>query len=407
MALNILEHVAIAYEPIWGNRRQLIGARLRVRAVHPESVNAPLLLKFISDELTAESPFLVVSFSEAGFLREALSVSPHDHIWLELPDWGEKTSSGLIEAVAKALRMGHRMVQEAPLDRARPLPVSKVGEHRYLLNLRPEQTVQALNAARSLAGGVPASSPIMREQLYRGIGHRDLAAHCLDHRSAWGLCGWPVDDVLRRYAQHGVPVDKRTLVRVQQALMREASMEVIEDLIHQDVVLTFRMLRLANSPVFGASREVTTVRQALMLLGQMRLRNWLLDLMPGASADQELLPVRLALVLRARLMQQLMEAGRQRDLNTEIYVTGLFSQLDRLMQEDLRTVLGRIPVSESMRDALLKEAGSYHTYLAVARYMEHFESLSQLPAFCLASSFPLDHVNRSLIRTLANWRNSL
>lgn len=407
MALNILEHVAIAYEPIWGNRRQLIGARLRVRAVHPESVNAPLLLKFISDELTAESPFLVVSFSEAGFLREALSVSPHDHIWLELPDWGEKISSGLIEAVAKALRMGHRMVQEAPLDRARPLPVSKVGEHRYLLNLRPEQTVQALHAARSLAGGVPASSPIMREQLYRGIGQRDLAAHCLDHRSAWGLCGWPVDDVLRRYAQHGVPVDKRTLVRVQQALMREASMEVIEDLIHQDVVLTFRMLRLANSPVFGASREVTTVRQALMLLGQMRLRNWLLDLMPGASADQELLPVRLALVLRARLMQQLMEAGRQRDLNTEIYVTGLFSQLDRLMQEDLPAVLGRIPVSESMRDALLKEAGSYHTYLAVARYTEHFESLSQLPAFCLASSFPLDHVNRSLIRTLANWRNSL
>lgn len=407
MALNILEHVAIAYQPIWGNRRQLIGARLRVRAVHPESVNAPLLLKFISDELTAESPFLVVSFSEAGFLREALSVSPHDHIWLELPDFGENIPSGLMEAVARSLRMGHRLVQEAPLARARPLPESKAGAHRYLLHLWPEQATQALAAARAQAEGAASNSPIMREQLYRGIGQRDLAAHCLDHRSAWGVCGWPMDDVLRRYAQHGVPVDKRTLVRIQQALMREASMEVIEDLIQQDAVLTFRMLRVVNSPVFGASREVTTVRQALMLLGQTRLRNWLLDLMPGASADLDLLPVRLALVLRARLMQQLMEAGRQRDLNTEIYVTGLFSQLDRLMQEDLRTVLGRIPVSESMRDALLKEAGPYFTYLEVARHMEHFESLSHLPAFCEAASFPLDHVNRSLIRTLANWRNSL
>jgi c-di-GMP-related signal transduction protein len=159
--------------------------------------------------------------------------------------------------------------------------------------------------------------------------------------------------------------------------------------------------------VFGASREVTTVRQALMLLGQRRLRDWMLELMPGASGDRELLPVRLGLVLRARLMEHLMEAGLQRDLRTEIYVTGLFSALDRLTNEPLNAALKRIPISEAMGDALLREAGPYHIYLDIARRMEHFEELQRLPALCEAAAFPLDHVNRSLIRTIAGWRNTL
>lgn len=407
MALNILEHVALAYQPIWGAKRQLIGVRLRVRALHPESVNAPALLKLLSDEWSIDSPFLLVSFAEVGPLKQALSVNPHDHVWLEIPDFGDNVPPGLADTVILGYRMGHRLVQEAPLSRAKVMPAIGIGTHRYLLHLWPEQANQALEATRQTAQGRPSASPVMREQLYRDIGLKELAAHCLDERSAWGICGWPSEDVLRQYHRYGVPVDKLTLVRVQQALMREASMDTVEDLIHRDAVLTFRVLRLVNSPVFGSTREVTTVRQALMLLGQVRLRDWLLELMPGASADRELLPVRQALVLRGQLMEQLMEAGLQRDLSTEIYVTGLFSDMDRLMQEPLPAALGRIPVSEAMREALLHEAGPYYTYLELARRMERFDELQRLPAFCEAASFPLDHVHRSLIRTLAGWRNTL
>ncbi|WP_180682460.1 HDOD domain-containing protein [Tepidicella baoligensis] len=407
MALNLLEHVAFAYQPIWGRTRQLIGVRLRVRVVNPESVSAAQLLHLLSEELSADSPFVLVSFAEAGFLREALSVNPHEHIWLELPDFGDDVPPGLLETVAYAHRMGHRLVQDAPLARAKPLPSIGQGVHRYLLHLWPEQASQALHAARHMREGAAAHSPVLAEQLYRGIGQRELAMHCLDDCGAWGLCGWPVDDVLIPYQRYGVPVDKLTLVRVQQALMRQSSMEVVEDLIHQDAVLTFRTLRLVNSPVFGTSREVTTVRQALMLLGQRRLRDWLLELMPGASGDRELLPVRLGLVLRARLMEHLMEAGLQRDLRTEIYVTGLFSMLGQLMNEPLSSALRRIPVSEAMGDALLREAGPYHTYLDIARRMERFDELQHLPGLCDAAAFPIDHVNRSLIRTIAGWRNTL
>lgn len=403
MSLNLLEHVAFAYQPIWGASRQLTGVRLRVRGLHPDSVDAGHLLELLGNAWSDQSPFLLVSFAEQGLLRQALVVSPVEGLWLEVPDVGDAPPPGWPEMLQRAQRMGHRLVQEAPLARARATPATGPGQHRYLLHLWPEQAA----ATRQVLDGHGGASPLLSGQLYRDLGQCRLAAHALDDRQAWGVIGWPEDDALQSHQRYGVPVDKRTLVRVQQALMREASMEVIERLIHQDAVLTFRVLRLVNSPVFGASREVTTVRQALMLLGLRRLRDWLLELMPGASGDRELLPVRLAMVLRGRLMQALMDAGVQHDLATDIYVTGLFSQLDRLTHEPLATALKRVPLNEAVTEALLHQRGPYAIYLELACRLEHFDELQRLPAFCEQAEFPLEQVNRALLRTLAQWRNSL
>lgn len=402
MSLNLLEHVALAYQPIWGVSRQLTGVRLRLHALNPDAVDAGHLLALLGDAWSEQSPTLVLSFAQTALLKQALVTAPLGGVWLELPDDGGDESPGMVSALAQAHARGHRLVQEAPLRHARAWPATGPGQHRYLLHLWPEDVRRTQAAAA--AGG---TSPLLSGQLYRDLGQRQLAAHALDQVHAWGVCGWPVDDVLAQHRQYGVPVDKRTLVRVQQALMKESAMDQVEALIHQDAVLTYRVLRLVNSPVFGASREVTTVRQALMLLGQRRLRDWLLELMPGASADLDLLPVRLGLVLRAQVMENLMDAGVQHDLATEIYVTGLFSGLDRLMQEPLSTALRRVPVSEPMVQALLAQSGPYFVYHEIARRMESFEAMASLATFCQNAGFALDSVNRALLRTLAQWRNQL
>lgn len=406
MAFNILEHVAFAYQPVWGQTRQLVGVRLRVRALHTESVDAAHLLHVLGNEWSDQAPFLLVSFADQPQLLQALSVNPHDAIWLELPDGGDFSAPELVDAVALARRKGHRLVQQAPLARARPSGADN-GQWRYLLDLWPEQVAQALQAAEQRDTPQAVRSPVLSGQLYQHIGTRALAAHCLDDIKAWGICGWPEHDVLHTYRHHGVPVDKRTLVRVQQALMRDVSMETLEDLIHQDPVLTFRTLRLVNSPVFGTTRQVETVRQALMLLGQTRLRDWMMELLRGACADQDLQPVRQSMVLRARLMTQLMDAGAQQHLNTESYLTGLFSRLHELMHEPLGVTLGRVPLSEAIGQALLHGNGPYHAYLQIACAMEDLQQMEQLPSLCEQAGFPLDHVNRSLIRMLARWHNVL
>lgn len=397
MAINPLDHAVFTYQPIWGGGRRLAGVRLRVRLLDA-AVDAPHLLHQVADWWSADSPFLLVAFDEQRPLQQALAVAPPDHLWLELPDHGPRMPPDMLEALTQARRFGHRLVQNLPLARAHPISSAIADRFRYLLHLWPEQADQALKAVR------PEDSPVMPAQLYQGIGHRTLAAHCLDARQAWGVVGWPEDDALGAYGMGDIGVDKGTLLRVQQALLREASMETVIGHIHSDVMLTYRLLKLVNSPALCGGREVSTVRQALMLLGERRFRDTLTRLLPSAVADADLQPVRQALVVRGLLMQNLMDAGAQHELATEIYLTGLFSTLERWVHEPLAQALEKVPLSEAIALALLEGDGPYASYLDVARRLADASQSQQLPLVCQEAGFSLGHVNTALLKTLARWR---
>jgi hypothetical protein len=302
--------------------------------------------------------------------------------------------------------MGHRLLQTAPLARAQLERQTHAPDGvRYLLNLWPEDVTLALLAAEERA--LPAAarthtSPVLPDQLYQNLGSRALAEHCLLHQGAWGVCGWPNDDVLHAHRQYGLPPDRLAIVRVLHALQEDKSMETIVELIHQDPVLTHRMLRMVNSAVIGSRRPIESIRHAIMMLGQTATRNWLNEQNRGASTDCALLPVRETLVLRARFMRQLMDAGAEHELQEDIYLTGLFSQLDRLLHQPLVEVLGHLPLSGRVLSALLGREGPYFSYLDVAARMESFQGLDLLPSVCLEHEFQLDQVNRALLRMLSH-----
>ncbi len=56
----------------------------------------------------------------------------------------------------------------------------------------------------------------------------------------------------------------------------EASIEEIADLVVKDSVLSAKVLQLANSPYIGLSREICSLKQAIVLLGMRRIRNLVL-----------------------------------------------------------------------------------------------------------------------------------
>jgi EAL and modified HD-GYP domain-containing signal transduction protein len=49
----------------------------------------------------------------------------------------------------------------------------------------------------------------------------------------------------------------------------------IEDSVRRDPALVYRLLRIANSAASGAKRQVSTIRDALVMVGMSRLRAWL------------------------------------------------------------------------------------------------------------------------------------
>lgn len=417
MSLNILDHVGLAYQPIWGAQRQLAAIRLRVRALNTESVDAAHLLQLLLIERQTHTPPLLVSFLDRSLLLQALSLSPQEGIWLELPDEGGFATEELRQHIALARRMGHQLVQCGPLARARPGdPVEPARSDRpvsagmHLLDLWPEEAAQALRAAADKASAGPQAlsrSPVLPGQIYQNIGSSQLAAHCLDDRRAWGICDWPVDDVLHQHRHLPISSDRAVVLHVLRAFEQDLAMDEVEDRIYLDPVLTYRMLRMVNSVAFGTGREVGSVRHALMLLGHGNMRQWLGEQLQSASQEPALRPVRHGMVLRARLMDYLMDAGPEHELRAEIKVTGLFSRIDGLLQMPLSDALAGLPLSPRISDALLHHHGPYMSYLDVARHMEEPNAMSDLPLICHAHDFKIDEANRALIRMLCHVKHNM
>ncbi len=394
MSLNILDHLALAYQPIWNARRQLAAVRLRVLGLHPQVLDAGLLLQVLESEHVPGAPALLVSFADRDLLAQALSRNAHEGIWLELPDEGEFTTGQMRQQAAQAKTSGHVLVQAAPLARGQ-VATGRLPDH--LLTLWPEQAAQALAAS---AAHRPFESPVLAGQIYQHVGSRALADHCLDEARAWGLCGWPVDDTLHSHRNDPLTCDRHTIERVLRAIDADQSLEVIQDLLHGDPLLAYRLLRMVNSVAFGGTREVNNLRHAVMLLGHGSIRQWLQEQKRVADPDEDLGPVRQTMVLRARLTEYLMDTGPENDLRAEIYTTGLFAEIDSLLRQPMAEALEPLPLSGRMLDALLRQTGPYYPFLQLARLMENPAAVGDIPTLCREHEFRLDDVNRSLIRML-------
>ena len=138
-------------------------------------------------------------------------------------------------------------------------------------------------------------------------------------------------------------------------------------LFKQAPALSFKLLRYANSPGVGLTHKVGTLEQALMVLGRLKLYRWLTLLLftSGETRELDLALLENALV-RARLAEL---AGRERlppEERDELFVTGVFSLLDVLMDTPMEAVLKQVSLPAAVQEALLNRAGKYAPYLELA-----------------------------------------
>lgn len=412
MPQTLLGSLALAYQPLWGKNRALIGVRLAVFPVPDGIVDALHLLQVLRSFWPHKNATLIVSPATPELLCTLLEHAPAYSPCIEVPsDWLEDA------AIASLVRIAHlrglQMVWRGPNDwvpAAELVPCFR----QQLLTMDAQDSLAALRSALfttpAQSGGhgggtggsfalAPPPSPVQAQQIYENIASRTLVDHCLDQRQAAALLGWPTEEVLHPYRHAGVQPNHSSLQRVINATRADASMETIEALIGEDPVLAYRLLAHINSAAMGLRGGIDSLRRALMMLGYTALKDWCLQQLPNANEDRNLNPVRTGIVLRARLIAYLLDAGGETDLRREIYLCGLFSQLDLLVGSKLDETLGRIPISSRITEAIISDEGPYAPYLLVVKALEA-SSAAHLPALCAGFDMNLDDVNRALLRTL-------
>jgi len=157
-------------------------------------------------------------------------------------------------------------------------------------------------------------------------------------------------------SREDIPPAKLTYVRFLRALHApELDYDALEAIIKQDLSLSVKLLKLLNSAAFGWRSRVTSLKHALVLLGEQPFRKWAsLIAVVGLTDDR---PPELALVslARARFCERLCPLARVPASELDAFLVGLLSALDAMMGRPLAELLQEIVVSPEIDAALLRQ----------------------------------------------------
>lgn len=128
------------------------------------------------------------------------------------------------------------------------------------------------------------------------------------------------------------------------------------DIISQDTALIISLLRLANTRSFNS--EITSVRVAVSMLGQKDLTRWIqTTVIEKLCSDKPNELMRLSL-LRAKFAENLAPVFGMAMRSQELFLTGLFSILDIILDCSMEEAISMVRVSGKIRAALLEHTGS-------------------------------------------------
>ncbi|MFH0909977.1 MAG: EAL domain-containing protein [Planctomycetota bacterium] len=173
-------------------------------------------------------------------------------------------------------------------------------------------------------------------------------------------------------------VAKLALVRAAQE--KPLDMMRIEQIIKRDAALSYRLLKMINSAFFGMSKEIVSIRRAILLLGEKQIQKWASLLGLACMAEGKPPELLLTAIVRARfceLPSPLIGMGRRQD---EAFLFGMFSLFDAILDMPMRDILNGILLAPDLTAALLgEESVLRHLFQAMTAFETgNWAALSEL-----------------------------
>lgn len=163
---------------------------------------------------------------------------------------------------------------------------------------------------------------------------------------------------------------KNILELISQASQVDLNIDSISKIFAIDPGLTYKLLRFINSPTYGNSQEITSLKHALAYIGQVELKKFIALLaLSDLSSDKNPEIMRLSLA-RAKFCEQISLCRLDSENPPKAFLTGILSLIDGILDHDLEHVLGVLPVHEEIKSALRNEQSDLTNYLMLVKNIE-------------------------------------
>lgn len=189
---------------------------------------------------------------------------------------------------------------------------------------------------------------------------------------------------------HTLDASTQGTLRLIRLLAADAGTAALETAFCSEPALVVNLLRLVNSAGVGLRNRVTSIRQAITVLGRKPLQRWLQLLLysHGRTASPARNPLLQLAALRARLMELLARRLHPTapQLADEAFLTGLVSLLPAALGLPLDEVIEQLALADDIRLALTQQENAVGKLL---RLLECYDNSDfQAVAWLLAGYTP-------------------
>ncbi|GAB2181757.1 EAL domain-containing protein [Denitratisoma sp. agr-D3] len=204
-----------------------------------------------------------------------------------------------------------------------------------------------------------------------------------------------------------VPHSDILLLKLLKLVFADSELPELENVFKQDPKLTYNLLRLVNSVAMGLRMPISSVAQAIVMLGRRQLQSWLV-LLSFAHKAQGKFPNPLVTLAacRGKSMEFLArENGKSAEIQDQAYMTGMMSLMEVLLEIPLAQVAQELNLSAEISEAILHREGYLGRLLLLNEAVEKYES-ARINPLLAELSLSLDQLAAVEVQAMA-WANNI
>lgn len=261
------------------------------------------------------------------------------------------------------------------------IALRKMGYRFALDDFLPRPEMQPLiEIASYIKVDFRLSDAANRKQIYGLMGHSEamLLAEKVEAQSEFDIALSEGYKLFQGYffcrpkviANREIPPNRMNYLRLMIELTRDPlDLHKITGIVEIEPSLSYRLLRMANSAIWGVENIVTSVSEAFMLVGEDRFRA-LMSVAASCALGQGQSPALVNLSLERARFCQLLAPWAKED-PSEQFMLGLMSLLDAMLQTPMEAITKALPLRLDAKAALLGATNSaavpLHTFRMIER----------------------------------------
>lgn len=257
-------------------------------------------------------------------------------------------------------------VRAKDVEESLPLDEIKNSPHSIALLVETPQQLAWLNFAEyiALSEFLMSQADVSKVVEYSKSNHRKVIGYGLlqpqnfDRCKSMSMDFFCGDFLMKPNEQNcdETATNKVTVLELISTLQNDdIDLNTVINLIQADPLLSFQVLRVANSVAFSGVQAVESIDQAVVRLGLKNLKHWIMVLSMNNISSKPIEVVESGLI-RATMAKKIAESQGQIHQNSA-YTAGLLSVLDSLLDMPMDKIIEKTSLADDIRAAMLDRSG--------------------------------------------------